>query len=50
MKVIAKSENRTKAVVQTKAFTMIIDEPASLGGTMTALIPLNTFWRRCRVA
>lgn len=41
LKVIAKSENRTKAVVQTKAFTMIIDEPASLGGTNDGANPLE---------
>lgn len=32
-KVSAKSENKTKTVVKSNGFTMIIDEPKGLGGT-----------------
>ena len=41
VRVKAKSENRTKTVVQTKTFSMIIDEPASLGGTNDGANPLE---------
>lgn len=41
IKVTAKSENKTKTVVQAKAFTMMIDEPKSLGGTNDGANPLE---------
>lgn len=41
VRVKAKSENGTKTIVQAKAFTMIIDEPASLGGTNDGANPLE---------
>jgi uncharacterized OsmC-like protein len=37
----SKSENKTKTVVQTKGFTMIIDEPKALGGTNDGANPLE---------
>lgn len=41
IRVTAKSENKTKTVVQTKAFTMILDEPKALGGTNDGANPLE---------
>ncbi|MPW24466.1 OsmC family peroxiredoxin [Alkalibaculum sp. M08DMB] len=40
-KVIAKSENRTKTIVQTNGFTMTIDEPKNLGGTNEGANPVE---------
>jgi len=41
LRVIAKSENKTKTVVRAKTFTMIIDEPKALGGTNEGANPVE---------
>lgn len=41
VRVRAKSENKTKTVVQAKTFSMSIDEPVALGGTNEGANPLE---------
>lgn len=36
-----KSENKTKAIAQTRGFSMIIDEPGEFGGTNTGANPVE---------
>ena len=40
-KVTAKSENKTKTIVQAKGFSMTIDEPKAIGGTNEGASPLE---------
>ncbi|SHE98153.1 OsmC family protein [Alkalibacter saccharofermentans] len=39
--VVARSENPTKTVVETRGFTMVIDEPKNLGGTNEGANPVE---------